>query len=227
MELGSELFTRQLDWLQERGRIVDLDTALRHRHDPDADRLYVLSFDDGYCDLYTVAFPILRERDVPFVLYLTTEPVETQVPLTPGASPLSWDQIEEMLGTGLMIIGAHTHTHPDPRGLSDHRIAKELDESNRLIADRTGITPKHFAYPKGIWDERVERHVRARYGTAVLGAGLPITGATDLLRLHRLPVQRSDGYFFFKRKIVGGLRLEETTRRRIKGYEGPPHPGPT
>ena len=59
------------------------------------------------------------------------------------------------------------------------------------------------------------------YETAVLGSGPPLDGATDPLKIPRVPVQLSDGVVWFKRKLKGGFRLEDKLRRRYKGYIGP------
>lgn len=223
MEVPTDVFIRQLDWLEQNGSVVDLQTAIHRRSEPDAHRLFTLGFDDGYADLYTTAFPLLSARDMPFTLYLTTKPVETSQPLTPGgqAEPLTWDQVRAMAASGLLTLGAHTHTHRDLRGVSEADVAEELDVSNRLIEERCGITPRHFAYPKGYWDPIAEVLVAQRYETAALGAGPPVTGATDLHRVHRVAVQKSDGLVFFRKKMKSGMRWEEWTRRRIRRYEGP------
>lgn len=223
MEIPTDVFIEQLDWMEQHGTIVSLDEALRERGSLHADRLFTLGFDDGYLDLFTTAFPIMAERGIPFTLYLTTDPVETRRPLTPGgqADPLDWDQINTMLGSGLVTLGAHTHRHVDLRGLHAAQIEDELDTSNRLIEENTSVTVRHFAYPKGYWDGDAERLVRARYHSAVLGGGPPVTESTDLLRLHRIPIQRSDGFFFFKRKLLTGMPAEEWVRRKLEGYVGP------
>lgn len=223
MEISESMFVQQLNWMDRHGTIVTLDKALTHRDSSSADQLFTLGFDDGYADLFSIAFPIMLERQIPFTLYLTTAPVESRQPLTPGgqAEPLDWDQINTMLGSGLVTMGAHTHGHVDLRGLPATQIEDELDTSNRLIEENTSVTARHFAYPKGYWSRDAEPLVRARYDSAVLGGGPPVTENTDLFRLHRIPVQRSDGFFFFKRKLLTGMPVEEWVRRRIKGYVGP------
>ena len=92
----------------------------------------------------------------------------------------------------------------------------------RLIDARTGQAARHFAYPKGYWDPEAERVIRRYYDTAVLGAGAPVTATTDRYRIHRVAIQAGDGYLFFKRKIRGGMRLEERVRGAVKGYKRPP-----
>lgn len=224
MEVSTEAFTKQLDWMQAKGEIVDLKTAIERRGDPDADKLFVVTFDDGYEDVYHNAFPLMKDRGIPFTLYLTTRPIETGEPLDtryPEARPLTWDQVNEMTATGLATIGAHTHTHLDLRDAAADRISGELDRSNELIHRHTGSAPRHFTYPWGWWSETADPLVRERYETATVGSTSPITASSDLSTLGRFPVQSSDGMIWFTRRNARGLRLENVIRRRRAGYSGP------
>lgn len=223
MEVTRRAFAAQLDWMQANGEVVDIDAALAARSDPRAHRRYVITVDDGYDDFYRYGFPELEQRRMPFLLYLTTEPVETQRPLLDGggAEPLTWGQVEKMASSGLMTLGAHTHRHLDFRTIDADRIVEELETSNELIERRMGVTPVHFAYPWGYWSEHGAAAVAERYQTAALGSGAAVTADTDLLLLNRVPVQLSDGVFFFTRKMRSGMRLEDVVRRRLTGYEGP------
>jgi peptidoglycan/xylan/chitin deacetylase (PgdA/CDA1 family) len=221
MDLSAEMFRGHVSWLSDHGRIVGFGDALSGADDPDSSRRFVLTFDDGYADFYENGFPLLQDRRIPFTLYLTTGHIETGELLHPGDRPLSWDQVDEMLASGLMTLGAHTHTHPDLRGMTIDQVEEEIGESNRLIELRTGLEPRHFAYPKGYWDGTAEKVVRDQYETAVLGAGGPVTKDTNPFRIARVPVQASDGQFFFTRKMARGMRLEERVRAWVKGYENP------
>ncbi|MGH8872024.1 MAG: polysaccharide deacetylase family protein [Acidimicrobiia bacterium] len=222
MDLMPSVFRGHVDWLQSQGRIVGLGDALSGADALNSESNYVLTFDDGYADFFENAYPLLRVRGIPFTLYLTTGHIEAGQPLHRGDRPLSWDMVREMVDSGLVTMGAHTHSHPDLRGMKASDVEAEIERSNELIETRTGRTARHFAYPKGYWDPQAESVVRRHYETAVLGAGAPVTGATDPYRIHRMAVQNSDGHFFFKRKVRRGMRLEERVRRLIKGYEHPP-----
>ena len=223
MEVTTDDFRRQLDWLGENGEVVDLETAVSSRSLPRSSRMFVLTFDDGYADMYHHAFPLLRERGLAFTLYLTSGPIETRKPLREDgrAEPLTWDQVGEMAEQGRVTIGAHTHTHPDLRSIDEAEVAEEVTVSNRLIEDRLGVEPRHFTYPWGYWSPQADRVVRSAYETATLGSGKAVTGATDPLLLNRVPVQLSDGITFFRHRMVGGLRLEDRVRRLVRGYRGP------
>ena len=221
MDLSPEMFRGHVKWLLDHGRIVGFGDALSGADDPESNRRYVLTVDDGYADFYENAFPLLRDEGLPFVLYLTTGHIETGDLLHPGDRPLTWDQIDEMLASGLVTLGAHTHTHPDLRDMPVDQVEQEIGESNRLIELRTGQVPAHFAYPKGYWDQGAETVIRRSYETAVLGAGGPVNKGTDHLRIGRMPVQQADGHFFFTRKVLRGMRLEERVRSLVKGYRNP------
>lgn len=223
MEVTEGAFRDHLDWLHVNGETVTLDRVLAERGLPGSERLFVLTFDDGYRDMYEKAWPLLRDRAVPFVLYLTTHPTESGVPLAPGgrADPITWAQVEEMLASGLMTLGAHTHRHRELGEMTVPMIEEEIGTSNELITKRTGVTPIHFAYPWGYWSETAHPVVAAAYETATLGSGAPITADRDPLKLNRVPVQLSDGVFFFKRKMTTGLQAEDRFRRRLARYDGP------
>ena len=223
MEVTENAFTAQMEWVAGRYRVVDLETALAGRGDPGSDRMVVLTFDDGYDDFHRLGYPVLLRHSLPFTLYLTTNPVESGEPLTPGgrAEPLRWGQIEDMAGSGLMTLGAHTHRHPDLRAIGADQIEDELGTSDELIARRTGTAPAHFTYPWGFWSPQAHEVVSRRYRSATVGSGAPVTGDTDLLTVNRIPVQLADGVAFFKRKLRTGLRMEDRLRRRMTGYDGP------
>ena len=223
MEVTQEAFRRQLAWLIAEREIVGLEEAIARWSELDAERLVVLTFDDGYRDTFETAFPMLAEHGLPFTLYLATESVETGQSLGPEAmaEPLTWDQIEEMRESRLLTIGAHTHRHTDLRHSSSQEVEEELATSDRLLKERLGIEVVHFAYPWGYWSAQADPIVRRRYGSAVLGGSPLSSRPPDPHLIRRFPVQLSDGFAFFRRRLEGGLRLEEQVRRLIRGYSGP------
>ncbi len=217
MEVSTEVFRQQLDWLADNYQVMPLPLAL------DRPGSVVLTFDDGFRSVHEEAFPLLVERGIPFTLYLTTEPVETGRPLRdhPGAEPLTWDMVKEMMDSGLATIGAHTHTHPDLRSLDPDSVEGELRVSDELISRHTGIDPEHFAYPWGYWSPSADGVVRARYVTGALGSPLPSRRVEDPHLISRLPIQLSDGFRWFGPRVRRGLLYEEVVRRRLRGYRGP------
>lgn len=223
MDVPRAVFLEHLEWIEASGGVVRPLAEVLEGGWQDQRQVFVLTFDDGYEDMYTGAFPVLKERGIPFTVYLTTFPTESGRPLAPErrSTPLTWDQVREMHGTGLMTLGAHTHTHVDLRELDADSMRVELDTSDRLIEERTGVKPSHFAYPWGYWSAVADPLVRERYSSAVLGGGIRVRGVEDPHLLHRIPVQLSDGVGFFPHKMKRGQRTEEVVRRLLAGYRGP------
>ncbi len=224
MNMALDAFESQLDWLLAHGEIVDLDRAVEMGGTSGDAHRYVLTFDDGHVSLFEEAFPLLKRKGVPFTLYVTTEPIEQGVPLH-GDSRMpmvKWDQIREMLDSGLVTIGAHSHAHLDMRAHSGNVIAEDLDECNAIIEKRLDVAPRHFAYPWGHWSHAADGAVRARYQTATVGSGPGITADFDAHKLTRIPIMASDSDpTLFQRKMWGGFRLETKLRSGRDRLAGP------
>jgi peptidoglycan/xylan/chitin deacetylase (PgdA/CDA1 family) len=223
MEVTADDFAYQLQWLTSNREVVAFDEAVVRWDQPGSERLVALTFDDGYADTFTTAFPLMRQFELPFLVYLATESIETGVALGPAgaADPLSWDQIVEMLESGLLTVGAHTHRHTDLRDCSPETLEDEMTSSDDLIGRRLGLRPAHFAYPWGYWSETAARVIDQRYETAAIAGTPRPTPTLQRHKVQRYPVQLSDGTRFFEARLRGGLRVEEQVRRWIDRYSGP------
>jgi peptidoglycan/xylan/chitin deacetylase (PgdA/CDA1 family) len=216
MELSARTFQAQMTVLAEEGRAVTLDRALEllgEPKPPGADPV-VVSFDDGSADFVEAAVPILARFEIPATLYLATGFVEDGLRLPYGGRPLSWGGLADALTTGLVTVGSHTHGHALLDRLPPGDVAEELDRSIDLVGERLGVRAHHFAYPKGVPGSAAARvAVRDRFVSAALGGNRPNRyERTDLFRLARSPIQASDGMRWFRRKLAGGMALEEDVR---------------
>lgn len=209
LDLPTDRFVEQLDALP-RQTVVPLDTALDRIQAHDRTPSVVLTFDDGFADVYANAWPHLRDRGLPFTLYLASGMVggtmrwEGSTGTSAGAPALTWDQLAEMRDSGLLTIGNHTRTHARPEDLTE----AELDAASDEIDKHLGIRPDHFAYTWGVPVPRMEHALRCRFRSAATGAlGRNLPG-TDPHRLLRVPVRRTDPTEFFRAKLTGALGPE-------------------
>ena len=217
VDLATPDFERQVAWLAHDQRTVRLEgslEAMQSGADPDRHQI-VVTFDDGTADFADTALPILVEHRVPVTLYLATAFVEEQRRFPDDGRPLSWAALRDACATGLVDVGSHTHTHAVLDRLPADRIADELDRSKQLIEERLGRPCRDFAYPKALPPSPdADIAVRARFRTAALaGTRANRSGKTDLHRLARSPIQRSDGMKHFEKKAAGGMALEDALRR--------------
>ena len=209
LDLDPGGFEVQLDLLRGHD-VLSLDDALDRLEVGDRRPSFVLTFDDGFCDVYENAWPLLRERRIPFTIYLATAYMgETMVweGATATGEPgrgLTWDQLREMVASGLCTIGNHTHNHVRPEALTE----EELDLCTHTIEAELGLTPQHFTYPWGIPVDEMELAMRARFRSASTGDLGRNTAATNPMRLYRVPVRRTDPPAFFEAKLRGNLLPE-------------------
>lgn len=206
LDLPVAVFEAQLDVLAGH-RVISLDEAL---DDLDANHTrpsVVLTFDDGFADVYDNAWPLLRERRLPFTIYLASafmgETMRWEGSTAKGQQGrgLTWDQLAEMIESGLCTVGNHTHDHVPPDELS----VDQLDRCNEVVTARLGVTPRHFTYPWGTPVPTLEPALRQRFRSASTGAvGRNLPGA-DRMRLRRVPVRQSDPLPFYRAKLAGNL----------------------
>lgn len=187
-------------------RVLTLDALLAG--DPDGG--VVVTFDDGYRDFHQAALPVLTDLNVPAILYLATGLVESE------ADALTWSQLREALDTGLVTIGSHTHGHTDLSRATEPEAESEMRRSKELIEDRLQIPCEHFAYPWAVGGSAADRVARRLFRTAALDAWRTNrAGRIDPYRLGRVPILKSDGRFFFRRKVHGGLDSEAWLYRTL------------
>ncbi len=229
LDLDAGLFARQLAFLAGTGRVIGYEQAVERLLGGAAENgpAFVLTFDDGYADFYTRVFPLLQEYALPALLFVTTGFVEEQVayPLlaAPGAQTpaVTWEMLGEMATSGLVTLGAHTHTHPVLVGQPASRVEEELAAPLELFDRRLGLRPRHFAYPRAVWDASVRDLAARYYATAAAGGGrCAMPRAFDRYAIPRIPIRRSDGWLFFRAKLAGWLAGEERVYAALHAAAG-------
>jgi len=106
----------------------------------------------------------------------------------PCCRPAGWDEITHAVRSGLGL-GVHSATHRSLPALDELDLRREVVESRDVITRRTGVTPDFFAYPYGLWNDRVRQAVRsAGYRGAVTVTYGHNTTAADLWALRRVNV---------------------------------------
>jgi peptidoglycan/xylan/chitin deacetylase (PgdA/CDA1 family) len=164
-------------------------------------RTAVLTFDDGWLDGLTIAAPLLKSLGVRATFYICPGLWGSRRDLVAGAAGKLLDEPQTgMLSEAGMEIGSHTMSHPDLRKLGDDALGEELSASKAAIEQVTGRRCRTFAYPFGLFDERVERAV------AAAGYELALTwqpGPWRPLAAPRLPAPARHGAIWLRLNLLG------------------------
>ncbi|HEU4793314.1 MAG TPA: polysaccharide deacetylase family protein [Nitrolancea sp.] len=142
----------------------------------------ILTFDDGYQDFYTHAWPLLREHGFKATSFIVTAVV--------GQPPyVTWEMIDEMQQSGLIEFGSHTVTHKELPYLSDGQAKQEIEQSKQPLEEHLGHPVRSFSYPVGRFSDRDVEFVRsAGYEIAVTTMGGHAKSDQDPLRLPRVRI---------------------------------------
>lgn len=215
-------FARQMDYLRARGyRVIPLsELPLSLGSSVPA---VVLTFDDGYRDFYENAFPILKERRLPATIFVITGLIEGKIQLSryrknpQSARPLSWEMLRE-LKRGGVEIGSHSLTHRELTGLSRSEAEREIEESARLIREKTGVNPEWFSYPRGKFNpELIELARPAGYRGAVTVRPGSNYSSRGLFSLKRTEISREDSRRDFALKLNGAYDIWHYLGQKIAG----------
>ncbi|HSJ58398.1 MAG TPA: polysaccharide deacetylase family protein [Anaerolineae bacterium] len=150
-------------------------------------RPIILTFDDGYADAYTHAFPLLRRYGFTGTFFLTTAPIDAGNP-----DFVSWSQVEEMHAAG-MEFEAHSYDHPDMRNRGFDFLVFQVLAPKEAIEARTGEKVRFFAFPSGRYDQfAIDVLASAHYWGAVLTEQGATHSSSGLFTLQRVRVQGAD-----------------------------------
>jgi peptidoglycan/xylan/chitin deacetylase (PgdA/CDA1 family) len=188
LSVPPERFESHLRYLQEQGYTsISLGDLVYHltRGMPLPPKPIVLTFDDGYADNYTNAFPLLQKYGFRATFFVITDFVTEERP-----GYMTWPQLKEVLAAG-MEVGSHGRDHPDLRGKPLDYLVWQALGSKETIEHHLGVTPRFVAYPSGSYDDQTI----AVFQSAHFWAGLTT---------HQGDEHRSDRLFELKRIRVHG-----------------------
>ena len=160
------------------------------------ERPVILTFDDGFADFFTAAFPVLEKYHFTATLYVTTAFINgTSLWLShegEGTRPmLTWDQLTEINAAGIEC-GGHSHCHPQLDTISPGAAQKEIVQCKRILEDRLKREVFSFAYPYGYHTATIKQLVREAGFTSACAVKYEMSSeTTDAFALARLMVKPS------------------------------------
>lgn len=190
--ISSKKFAEQLDTLKKDGyRFVPLSSvisALKAKK-PIEDKTLVITVDDAYRSFYEHGFPILKERKIPFTLFVYTDAINNRY-----KDYMSWDQIKEITQNG-GDAQLHSHMHKDLTKLSSEELKKDTLEGIASFEKNLGYKPKQYAIPFGTYNLAVKNSLKASGFEAIMTVdGGAVNLMSDIYQLERIAIDETSDY---------------------------------
>lgn len=155
VRMPPEQFEAQMAYLQDNGyQSVSLEELYQASYKGGAlpEKPFVITFDDGYEDNYTTAFPILTKHRFTATIFMVTSYIN-------GQGFMSWAQLKEVVANGWEIEG-HTTNHPYLTKIKASTVSSELKASKELLEKELGQAVNFIAYPYGDLNANVVQAVK-------------------------------------------------------------------
>ena len=164
LDINPYMFEQQLKTLTENGYKTYFAKEITDIFDgriPYSTKSAILTFDDGYEDFYTDAFPLLEKYKVKGTVYVITNFLGRKGFLTEN-------QVKILSKSKYVEIGSHTLDHAYLKGMAKPAVREQVTESKLYLEKLIGQPIKTFAYPFGAFNEDDARLVKeASYSAAV------------------------------------------------------------
>lgn len=188
--VSPDTFRQHMQYLADNHNVLPLQTVIEKLKNNQAlpDKAVVITFDDGYNNLYHQAHPILKEFGFAYTIFINP-------PLIGQASyQLTWQQIEEMASEKATFANhASEHLHlltKDPAESQQTwltRVTENIQSAEQILAQRLGYKLKYFAYPYGEFDLPLKRHLEKLGYTSFAQHSGAIASHSDFSALPRFP----------------------------------------
>jgi len=180
----------------------------------------LLTIDDAFESFYLNAWPILKSKKIPFVLFVSTREIGKYGYMT-------WKQIKEIESSNLATIGNHSHSHEYLIDWKENKIKSDLNTSIKIFKEKLGYSPKIFSYPFGEYSTSLKKIVSDLNFKFAFGQHSGVIDPTkDFLELPRFPINEKYGELKRFKSIIQTLPFPyqriTPENRYLKDADNPP-----
>ncbi len=168
---------------------------------PKSKKEILITIDDAFESFYTEAWPYLKKNKIPFILFVSTEPVGKRGYMT-------WEQIKEVGSNDFAIIGHHSHTHEYLIDESNDNFILDIETANKIFLRELGYVPSLFSYPFGEYSKFMKDYISENFKYAFGQHSGVIDLNKDKFELPRFPINEKYGELKRFRSIINYFPLQ-------------------
>ena len=153
---------------------------------PKKEKKILITIDDAFSSFYEVAWPYLNEKQIPFILFVSTESVGKNGYMT-------WKQIKAIEKESIAFIGNHSHSHEYLVNFSKKNLIEDINKANNIFIKKLGYNPIFFSYPFGEYSEFIKKYVSKNFKFSFGQHSGVIDVNKDPYELPRFPINEKYG----------------------------------
>ncbi len=173
----------------------------KHFSVPKEQKEILITIDDGFESFYNEAWPYLKENEIPFILFISTEPVGRK-------GYMNWKQIKEIDSSNFAFIGHHSHTHEYLIDITKEEFILDIETSNKIFLRELGYIPSLFSYPFGEYSKFMRDYISKNFSYAFGQHSGVIDVNKDKFELPRFPINEKYGELKRFKSIINYFPLE-------------------
>ncbi len=183
-----EVFKEQLEIIENEGiKFIHPNNLQNSLLNKKAERKVLFTVDDGLLSFYKNAWPILKEKRIPFILFVNTREVGS-------FNYMNWDQILELYKNENVEIGNHSHSHEYLVDESPKVIKDDIMKSIKIFEEKLGKNSEFFSYPFGEYSLEFKNIIKNLGFKFAFGQHSGVIDETkDFWELPRFPINEKYG----------------------------------
>ena len=197
-----EIFYEQMNLIKSLGyEFIDPKIFLNEFNKPKNKKKILITIDDGFTSFYNEAWPYLKKNKIPFILFVSTEPVGRNGYMT-------WEQIKEIDNSKIGYIGHHSHTHEYLIDMKETDFIKDIETATKIFKNQLGYVPPIFSYPFGEYSLYMKNYIMKNFQIAFGQHSGIIDINKDKFELPRFPINEKYGELKRFKSIISYSPLE-------------------
>ena len=197
-----EVFVKQIEMIKNANyEFYDIQEFIDNFNQPKNEKRILITIDDAFSSFYEIAWPFLKENRIPFILFVSTEPVGNKGYMT-------WDQIREIEQESYGYIGHHSHTHDYLIEKSEEDFIKDIEMASKIFLKELGYVPNLFSYPFGEYSKFMKDYISENFSFAFGQHSGVIDLNKDKYELPRFPINENYGELDRFKSIINFFPLE-------------------
>ena len=215
-----DIFDQQMKSIKELGyEFYDPKLFISQFGEPKKNKKILITIDDGFKSFYNEAWPYLKKNKIPFILFVSTEPIGKNGYMT-------WDEILEIENSEIGSIGHHSHTHDYLIDVNNDDFINDIETASKIFKEKLGYIPPIFSYPFGEYSLFMKNYISKNFKIAFGQHSGIIDVNKDKFELPRFPINEKYGELKRFKSLINYYPLEYKSllpeQKKINFKNNPP-----